>query len=84
MTVPVPGGQQMRFGQIPKLAISPDGRTLVYYTNGLLHVRSLDSFDDVPLAGTVGAVAPFFSVFGVSGGKLTNNFFMYYCAGGKR
>jgi eukaryotic-like serine/threonine-protein kinase len=61
MTIPVPDGYQMQLGFSPRLAISPDGRTLVYYTDGLLHVRSLDSFDDVPLAGTKGAEVPFFS-----------------------
>ncbi len=61
MTIPVPHGHQMYASQIPQLAISPDGRTLVYYTDGLLHVRSLDSFDDVPLGGTEGARFPFFS-----------------------
>jgi eukaryotic-like serine/threonine-protein kinase len=61
MTIPVPGGYQMLFGQMPQLAVSPDGRTLVYYTDGLLHVRSLDSFEDVPLAGTEAARSPFFS-----------------------
>ncbi len=59
--IPVPEGHQMWLGQTPQLAISPDGRTLVYYTDGLLHVRSLDSFDDVPLAGTKAAKTPFFS-----------------------
>ncbi|MCH7715901.1 MAG: PD40 domain-containing protein, partial [Gemmatimonadetes bacterium] len=61
VVIPVPDGYQMLFGQNPQLALSPDGRTLVYYTDGLLHVRSLDSFDDVPLAGTQGASTPFFS-----------------------
>jgi serine/threonine-protein kinase len=61
VTVPVPGGHQMFIGQNPRLAISPDGRTLVYYTDGLLHVRSLDNFDAVPLAGTERAESPFFS-----------------------
>ena len=61
MTIPVPEGYQMRMGQLPRLAISPNGRTLVYYTDGLLHVRSFDGFDDVPLAGTEGAAFAFFS-----------------------
>ena len=61
VVIPVPDGYQMLFGQNPQLALSPDGRTLVYYTDGLLHLRSLDSFDDVPLTGTHGASSPFFS-----------------------
>ncbi len=61
VVIPVPGGQQMFIGQNPRFAISPDGRSLVYYTDGLLHLRSLDSFDDVALVGTAGAGFPFFS-----------------------
>ena len=61
LMIPLPEGHQMWLAQNPRLAISPDGRTLVYYTDGLLHVRSLDSFDDVPLPGTQGARTPFFS-----------------------
>ena len=64
VTIPVPGGHQMFLGFSPQLAISPSGRALVYYTDGLLHVRSLDSFDDVPLAGTEGA---WFAVFSPDG-----------------
>ena len=64
VTIPVPGGHQMFLGFSPQLAISPSGRALVYYTDGLLHVRSLDSFDDVPLAGNEGA---WFAVFSPDG-----------------
>ncbi len=60
VTISVPDGQQMGISS-PRLAISPDGRTLVYYTDGLLHVRSLDSFDAVPLPGTEIAEDPVFS-----------------------
>ncbi len=59
------------------LDISPDGRTLVYVgsSNGTvrLFTRRLDSFDVQPLAGTEGALHPFFSPDGRSVGFLTND-----------
>ena len=61
VTIPVPEGYEMWNGLLPRLALSPDGRTLVYYTDGRLHVRSLDSFDAVPLAGTEEATTVSFS-----------------------
>src|SRR4030095_10647435 len=58
------------------LDISPDGRTLVYVgsSNGSvrLYSRQLDSFEGQPLAGTEGALHPFFSPDGRSVGFLTN------------
>ena len=60
-TVSVPGGHEMGFGQFPLLALSPDGRTLVYYSEGQLFKRALDSFESEALAGTGGAESPFFS-----------------------
>jgi serine/threonine-protein kinase len=51
------------------LALSPDGRTLVYYalheSNTRLYRRSLDSWEGIPLEGTEGAIAPFFSPDGL-------------------
>jgi serine/threonine-protein kinase len=61
------------------LAISPDGRRLVYVARAgqraQLFLRSLDSFDAAPIPGTDGARYPFFSPDGQSvaffaGGKL--------------
>ncbi|HXI20266.1 MAG TPA: hypothetical protein VNH46_04235, partial [Gemmatimonadales bacterium] len=47
------------------LAISPDGRSLVYVAGGAarprLYVRPLDRFEVTPLAGTEGAFSPFYS-----------------------
>jgi serine/threonine-protein kinase len=60
-TVPVAGGHMMWHEEIPRLALSPDGRALVYYAEDGLHVRPLDRFESEPLAGTAGAVFPFFS-----------------------
>ena len=52
-------------GRGSKLAISPDGKRLVYVaqrgTSTQLYLRELDRLDATPLAGTEGAQAPFFS-----------------------
>jgi Tol biopolymer transport system component len=52
-------------GMLLSLALSPDGRTLVIAAtdaNGLrLYVRPVDRLDATPLAGTEGALGPFFS-----------------------
>jgi Tol biopolymer transport system component len=60
------------------LDLSPDGRTLVWVgssPNGIvrLFARELDSFEIRPLAGTEGALHPFFSPDGRSLGFLTND-----------
>ena len=47
------------------LALSPDGRRLVYAARGddiaQLYLRDLDAFEAKPIAGTEGAQYPFFS-----------------------
>ena len=60
-TVEIPDGNMMSLGQFPNLAVSPDGRTLVYLAQGRLFGRKLDSFKSEPLEGTEGATTPFFS-----------------------
>jgi eukaryotic-like serine/threonine-protein kinase len=59
------------------LDISPDGRTLVYVGSSKgsvrLYARQLDTFEVRPLAGTEGALHPFFSPDGRSVGFLTND-----------
>ena len=56
--------------------VSPDGKTLVYVGmsggTSQLFERRLDSFEVRPLAGTEGAIHPFFSPDGRSLGFLTN------------
>src|SRR5262245_8957858 len=60
------------------LDLSPDGRTLVWVGsspdgNVRLFARGFDSFEVRPLAGTEGALHPFFSPDGRSLGFLTND-----------
>jgi serine/threonine-protein kinase len=57
------------------VAISRDGNRIVYATENLLHLRSVDNMDAVPVAGTEKATEPVFSPDGnwiafLSGGKL--------------
>jgi hypothetical protein len=59
--VPVPSGFQMLFGEIPSLAIAPDGTTVVFEMQGQLHMRALDRFESEPIPGTDGGITPFFS-----------------------
>jgi eukaryotic-like serine/threonine-protein kinase len=57
--------------------LSPDGRTLVYVGmsggTSQLFARPLDAYEIRPLAGTEGAIHPFFSPDGRSLGFLTND-----------
>ncbi|HEX7572195.1 MAG TPA: protein kinase, partial [Bacteroidota bacterium] len=57
------------------VAISRDGNRIVYATENLLHLRSVDNMEAVPVAGTEKAMEPVFSPDGnwiafFSGGKL--------------
>jgi serine/threonine-protein kinase len=57
------------------VAISRDGNRIVYATENLLHLRSVDNMEAVPVAGTEKAAEPVFSPDGkwiafFSGGKL--------------
>lgn len=66
VTVPIAPGQHLLVGPSPSLALSADGRRLVYVsslpgTHTQLYLRPLDSFDARAIAGTEGASAPFFS-----------------------
>ena len=59
-------------GQASDLAISPDGRNIVYVAENQgttqLHLYPLDQFTPVPISGTENARAPFFSPDGKSVG----------------
>ena len=57
----IPGNQLPSAPQRNRLAISPDGSKIVYAANERLYVRPLDSLEAVELAGTEGAMGPFFS-----------------------
>ena len=67
LSIPLPAGQQLTRANQPALAISPDGRNVVYAAiQGepaiqQLYLRALDSDESKPLAGTEGAFSPFFS-----------------------
>jgi Tol biopolymer transport system component len=64
----LPPGQRLpAFAELglPAVAVSPDGKHLIYVgiVGGApqLYLRSLDSFEVMPMLGTEGAVEPFFS-----------------------
>jgi serine/threonine-protein kinase len=55
-----------------RIAISPDGKRIVYPANRRLHLRPLDSRASTPIANTENATAPFFSPDGQSIGFIQN------------
>jgi serine/threonine-protein kinase len=66
LAVPIPSGDTlMRSSSVSDLAISPDGRRVVYAgkraEKGQLFLRTLDSAEASPLPGTEDASSPFFS-----------------------
>ena len=66
LSITFPAGSNLQLGQpIPSLALSPDGRLVVYTATGpegnQLWIRPLDSFTATPLAGTRNGRAAFFS-----------------------
>lgn len=65
LAVPVPPPQQVVRGFQSSVAISPDGRTIVYRAREAgtirLYRRSLESLDPSAIPGTDNATAPFFS-----------------------
>ncbi|HSF19766.1 MAG TPA: serine/threonine-protein kinase [Vicinamibacteria bacterium] len=58
-TVPLPAGPMERRGQM--LAVSPHGSRLGVVLAGQLYLRTMDQTEMTPVAGTGGAVNPFFS-----------------------
>jgi eukaryotic-like serine/threonine-protein kinase len=66
LAVSLPAGDTLGSGQIPSIALSPDGRTIVYAASRggrapQLFVRRLEAPEATVLAGTDGAREPFFS-----------------------
>ena len=63
--IPVPQGAALVIGRGSSLAISPDGRQLVYVAESQgrtqLYRRELDRIDAAPVEGSIGAADPFFS-----------------------
>jgi len=63
--IPVAPGASLAIGRGSSLAISPDGRQLVYVAESQgrtqLYRRPLDRADAAPIEGSVGAADPFFS-----------------------
>jgi Tol biopolymer transport system component len=70
--IQLPDAVELGFG----MALSPDGRTLVYSgadaTGRRLYRRALDTLESTPLRGTEGATLPFFSPDGRSIGFVVN------------
>jgi Tol biopolymer transport system component len=65
-TITLPPGQQLaRLGDVPALALSPDGSYLAYSASQggapQLYLRPMDGLEARPVPGTEGATAPFFS-----------------------
>jgi serine/threonine-protein kinase len=56
-----------------RIAISPDGKRIVYGANRQLHLRPLDAAESTPIANSEEGTAPFFSPDGQSIGFLQNN-----------
>ena len=66
LTIALPPGDSLGTLALPVLAISPDGRTVVYTAsrtggNQQLYVRGIDQSDAAALAGTEGGYGAFFS-----------------------
>jgi serine/threonine-protein kinase len=66
LEVSLPAGTRLAGSAAPPLAVSPDGSRVAYVAlkpggRTQIHLRPFDRFDAVPLAGTEGASAPFFS-----------------------
>jgi len=77
--ITLPAGQRLAGPDQPVVALSPDGKTLVYAASGegaqQLYLRPMDSIEAKPIPGTQEATTPFFSPDGqwvgfIAGGKL--------------
>jgi serine/threonine protein kinase/Tol biopolymer transport system component len=65
LAITIPADQQLVFPDTPIMAISHDGRNLVYVAQqgavSQLYLRSLGDAEAKPIPGTAGALGPFFS-----------------------
>jgi serine/threonine-protein kinase len=70
LSIRVPAEQRLASGPILALAISPDGRTVVYTGESVrgsqLYARRVDELDPTPIAGTTGGYNPLFSPDGAT------------------
>jgi serine/threonine protein kinase len=72
----LPPGQRLAGLNLTAIALSPDGRRFAYVAASAtgpqqLYVQEMDSLEGKPIAGTEGAVSPFFSPDGQSLGFFT-------------
>jgi hypothetical protein len=65
LSIVLPAGDQLPYEQEPNLALSRDGRQLVYVaeraSTTALNLRAFDAAESRPIEGTSGATSPFFS-----------------------
>jgi serine/threonine-protein kinase len=73
LTVPVLEGIVVGGAEDPNLALSADGRTLAYVSDGQVKVRRLDRAEPTVLSGSAGGTAPFFSPDGRAVGFMRND-----------
>ena len=71
----LPEGQTFTNSGASLLALSPDGTRMVYVADDRLYLRSMNSFESRPIAGTdgQGLLAPFFSPDGLQVGYWSSN-----------
>lgn len=61
LSVVLPRSQTMTWAWRHLVALSPDGKTLVYGANNQLYSRPMDKTEPSPIRGTENAMEPFFS-----------------------
>jgi eukaryotic-like serine/threonine-protein kinase len=89
-SVPLPPDAPARRGSGAGVAISPDGKLLVYVADpvgsqtSMLYLRRLDTVGARPIAGTEGGFAPFFSPDSLSIGFITDEHVMRVPVAGGR